>query len=399
MSKYRELAKKALEENRGKSKEVVNENYLYKEGITERMHPQLESRFREGKHSLSDCGIMPEGDIISSELKFLRERFEEVVKRCREAFDMDTVDNSVIMKEQMPLVMAAMAMEEDNKEALEKLAVEMIMEEFDIPEGAVEFEAKLNPNITREGTIDVPTESKLDEEFNNNDEKVMANKHVKKRRVLNALTQGAAKSVNHMFHMVHDPLVNINPRLPGNYKKMMSAADYMYFIIPDMDLGVNGGKCDCDYIETEDGGTKPVIKAEALVFPVLVHELYKGVMGVLSTVGLPTEENIAEYVIGKADFIKAEPDDMRLGTPMWRRFCDCIPGDYFNLKHYVYSNLVALPPDEFNSTMKEVLGKTTEGKTLISDMVSEIKQQNIEDEYNESLNQNDDLFDINELLD
>ena len=36
MSKYRDLAKKALEENR---KGVINENLLYEEGITERMHP------------------------------------------------------------------------------------------------------------------------------------------------------------------------------------------------------------------------------------------------------------------------------------------------------------------------------------------------------------------------
>ena len=172
MSKYRDLAKKALEENR---KGVINENLLYEEGITERMHPELENRVREGRHSLAECGVMPEGDVITTEMKLIRERFKEVVMRCREAFDMDTVDESVIMKEQMPLVMGAMAMEEEYKEKLEKLAVEMIMEEFDIPEGTVEFDAKLvTSGINRECTIDTPKES-LDEEFNDNDEKVVAN--------------------------------------------------------------------------------------------------------------------------------------------------------------------------------------------------------------------------------
>lgn len=396
MSRYRDLAKKALEENRKENKEVINENLLYEEGITERMHPELENRIREGRHSLAECGVMPEGDIITTEMKLIRERFKEVVKRCREAFDMDEVDNSVIMKEQMSLVMGAMAMEEEHKEKLEKLAVEMIMEEFDIPEGAVEFDAKLvTSGINREGTIDTPKES-LDEEFNDNDEKVSANEYVKKRRVLNAMTQGAAKSVNHMFHMVHEQLTDMNPRLPGNYKKMMSAADYMYFIIPDMDLGVNAGKCDCDYQQNEEGASKPVIKAEAMVFPVLVHELYKGVMEVLSAHGLPTQENIAEYVVGKADFVKAEPDDMRFGTPMWRRFCDAIPADDFNLKHHVYADVAALPPKEFNSVMKEVLGKTKRGKAIIAEMVNDIKREMQEDDYNEAMG--DSLFEIDDLF-
>jgi hypothetical protein len=393
MSKYRDLAKKALEENR---KGMINENLLYEEGITERMHPELENRVREGRHSLAECVVMPEGDVITTEMKLIRERFKEVVMRCREAFDMDTVDDYVIMKEQLPLVMGAMAMEEEYKEKLEKLAVEMIMEEFDIPEGTVEFDAKLvTSGINREGTIDTPKES-LDEEFNDNDEKVVANEYVKKRRVLNAMTQGAAKSVNHMFHMVHEQLTDMNPRLPGNYKKMMSAADYMYFIIPDMDLGVNAGKCDCDYQQNEEGASKPVIKAEAMVFPVLVHELYKGVMEVLSAHGLPTQENIAEYVVGKADFVKAEPDDMRFGTPMWRRFCDAIPADDFNLKHHVYADVAALPPKEFNSVMKEVLGKTKRGKTIISEMINEIKREMQEDDYNEAMG--DSLFEIDDLF-
>jgi len=128
MSRYKNLAKKALEESRKESKGVINENLLYEDGITERMHPQIEAKVRDGKHSLSECGVFPEGDVISSEMKLIRERFKEVVKRCREAFDMDVVDNSALMKEQMPLVMGAMTMEEKHKEALEKLAVEMIME-------------------------------------------------------------------------------------------------------------------------------------------------------------------------------------------------------------------------------------------------------------------------------
>lgn len=390
MSKYKELAKKALE-----NKKQLNENALYPEGITERIHPKLEEDLRRNKHSLSECGIFPEGDIISTEMKLIRERFKEVVKRCREAFDMETVDNNVIKMEQMKLVVEAMTIEGKHKSKLEDLAVKMVMEEFDIPEGSVVFEAELRPRIDSKGVNKTPIES-LDEEFNDTDEITKANNEVKKRRVLNAMTQGAAKSVNHMFHMVHEELTDMNPRLPNVYKKMMSAADMMYYIVPDLNASVSAGKCETEFEEDEYGVVRPIIKASAMVFPVLIHELCKGVMEVLSSHGLPTQENIAKYVIEKADFMDAEPWDMRFGPPIWRRFCDAIPAEDFNLKHHVYSEVASMDSDEFNTLMKEVLAKTKKGKNMVSEIVKNIKKEIEEDEFNEAMG--DDHFDLGELL-
>lgn len=390
MSKYRDLARKAL----NNKKQLINENLLYPEGITERMHPKLEEDLRNNKHSLAECNIFPEGDVLTTEMKLIRERFKEVVKRCREAFDMEEVDNRVIMSEQMKLVTEAMQMESEHIEKLEQLAVEMVMEEFDIPEGSLIFEAKLKRNISASGTNETPIES-LDETFNDTEEISRANEEVKKRRVLNAMTQGASKSVNHMFHMVHEPLTDMNPRLPNVYKKMMSAADMMYYIIPDMDKGVRGGRCEVDHNEDEDGNLKPVIKAEAMVFPVLIHELCKGVMEVLSMHGLPTEENIAKYVIDKADFLQAEPWDMRFGPAIWRRFCNCIPVDDFNLKHHVYADVAAMEPSEFNMTMKEIIANTKRGQHLVSEMIKNIKKEIEEDDFNEAMGDN--YFNLEDL--
>lgn len=377
------------------SKKQLNENSLYSEGITERIHSKLEQNLRENKHSLSGCDIFPEGDVITSEMKLIRERFKEVVKRCREAFNMEHVDNMTIIKEQMKLVMDAMKMEADHKEVLEQIAIEMVVEEFDIPNGAIDFDVQLTSNIDSKGINETPIEN-LDEEFNDHDEIVRANSEVHKRRVLNAMTQGASKSVNHMFHMVHEQLSEINDTLPNTYKKMMSAADMMYYIIPDMDKGIRGGRCETEYEQDENGVNKPVIKAKAMVFPVLIHELYKGVMEVLSTHGLPTEENVANYVIGKADFLQAEPWDMRFGPAIWRRFCDAIPAEDFNLKHHVYADLATMEPNEFNHLMKEIIGKTKKGRMIISEMVESIKKEIDEDEFNEAMG--NDHFNFEDLI-
>jgi hypothetical protein len=390
MSKYRDLAKKALNNIK-----LINENALYPEDITERINSKLEEDLRNNKHSLADCGIFPEGDIITSEMKLIKERFKEVVKRCREAFNMETVDNSVIMKEQMKLVKEAMTIEADHKDDLENLAVEMIMEEFNIPEGSIKFEASLTNTIDSSDINEKPVET-LDEEFNDTDEISNANAYVKKRRVLNAMIQGSAKSVNHMFHMVNEQLVDMNPKLPNTYKKMMSAADMMYYIIPDMDRQIKGGRCDVDYSEDENGTTIPVVKAQAMVFPVLIHELCKGVMEILSSHGLPNQENLTKYVIDKADFIQAEPWDMRFGPAIWRKFCDCIPAEDFNIKHYVYADVASMEPDEFNKVMKEVIAGTKKGKHIISEMVKSIKKELAEDEFKETMG--DDHFNLEDLL-
>jgi hypothetical protein len=391
MSKFRNLAKKALKE-----KVSLTENILYKDGITERMDSSLEQRIREGKHSLAGCNVMPEGDIISTEEKLIRERFNEVVMAVREAYDMDVVDNMEIMKQQAPLVTDAMAMEEAHKKELEQLAVEMVMEEFGIEEGDFIFEAELRPDIDRKSTQETPQETIT--EFEDHEEITNANKEVLKRRVLNAMIQGAAKSVNHMFHLKHDDLVGMNPRLPGTYKKLMTGADYMYFILDKMQNGQNGGKCECEHQENENGEVKPVIKAQAMVFPVLVHELVKGVMDVLSSHGLPQQDNITEYVLSKADYLNAEPDDMRFGTPMWRKFCNAVPADDFDLKHHAFAKLAALPVSEFNEAMKNIIAETKTGKRIVKEMIDETKKEIQEYDYNESLNNDDGLFEIGDLL-
>tara|TARA_R110002050_G_scaffold79261_11_gene169399 strand:- start:7263 stop:8420 length:1158 start_codon:yes stop_codon:yes gene_type:complete len=384
MGKYKNIARKLL-----------NENLLYQEGIEERIHPELEEQLRDGRHSLGECGIFPEEDIITNEVRLMRERFKDVVYKCREAFDMDIIDDEHIMSEQMPLLNSTMKMEGPNKKALQELAIKMVTEEFDIPEGSIDFTAELRPKINLKNSRKESPEL-VDEEFNDHDEIKMANSGVKKRRVLNAMGKGAASNLEHMFHNVRKDLSNMNPRLPQAYNKMMSAGDYMYFIKPDTDDNVQVGMCEAEVFGDEEGNGKPSVKAQGMTFPVLVHELCKGVMELLSMHGRPEDDRIAEYVSNNADFTKAEPWDMRLGPAIWERFCSMIPEDDKNMKHHVYTELASLPSNEFNETMREILAKTKKGKEMISEMLYEIKEEIKEDEFNETMG--DSCFDAMDLL-
>jgi hypothetical protein len=383
MSNYRKIAEKALLKSLNKTK--LNEGVVYGENISERMHPQLEKELAERKHSLGIHPAIPEGDENNFEQKIMGKRFSEVVNRYKRAFDVDEIDTSTLMMEMMPMVHETMALESKHKKSLEELAEKMIREEYDMPEDVVEIKASLSPNIVLEGTKKNPTPKSSDYQFENHDDMVNAKEEVYKRRFLNAMIQGAAKKTNHMFHMVDDELTDMDPRLLNRYSKVMSAADYMYYVIPKMDNGTSGGVVKVTFPTAEN--PKAVIEAEAMIFPVLIHELVKGVMELLSAHGLPKDKKLGDYVIDKADFLAAEPWDMRMGPALWDRFTDCIDADDFHLKHQLYMELASKPVNEFNGCMREIMAGTNKGKKIVKEIMGTIKRELQEEEFNNAMNE------------
>ncbi len=385
MSDFKKIAADALK--RAQAKKILKEGIVYPEGINERMHPNLEEDLKNQTHSLGKHPIFPEGDENSFEQQIMSHRFGEVTKRYKRAYDVDEINNGNVVMGMMPLVYETMGLEAKHKKALEKLAVDMIREEYDMSEDVVEIHAELTNEINIEGTKRNPRPITVEMEFKNHDDIVNAKEEVYKRRFLNAMTQGAAKKCNHMFHMVDEELTELDPRLPNKYSKMMASADYMYYIIPAMEDtnngAVNGGVVHVQFPNAQN--SKAVITVQAMVFPVLIHELVKGVMELLSAHGLPKDKKIGEYVINKADFLAAEPWDMRLGPALWERFTEMIEPDDFHLKHHIYSELAAMPVREFNVKMREIMGGTKEGKKVIESVVESVKEGLKEDEFNEAM--------------
>lgn len=389
MSDYRKIAEEALRKSKlGKQLNVakpINESVLYPEGLTERMHPQLEEDLKRKKHSLSKHPIFPETQGFSFEEEIMGERFTEVVNRYKRAFDVENINNSECVSNMMPLVYETMGIEAKHKKALIELAIKMVREEYDMGEDVVEIRAELTDEINMQGTKKNPLPVKLQTEFDNHDAMVNANKEIFKRRFLNAMSQGAAKKCNHMFHMVDDELTNIEPRLANRYSKMMAAADYMYYIIPKMENGINGGIVRVQF--PTPSNPKAVIHAQAMVFPVLIHEIVKGVMELLSAHGLPKDRKTGEYVINQADYLAAEPWDMRIGPGIWGRFTSAIDPNDFHLKHQIYCELAALPVDEFNVKMREIMANTKEGKAIIKEIVNNVNRELKDEEFNQAMNE------------
>ena len=397
MKDYRKIAEEALKKSQQNTKRLV-ESVVYPDGLNERMHPTLEDELLNQKTSLGKHPIFPEGDESSFEQKIMGKRFNEVAKRYKRAHEVDDIRKEDVMNGMMPLLKETMTLEKKHTTELEELAVKMIREEYDMDEDVVEIHAELTPKINMIGTKKNPTPVVSEVEFKNHDEMVNANEEVYKRRFLNAMTQGAAKKCSHMFHMVDDELSDIDPRLASRYAKLMASADYMYYVIPKMEEGVNGGVVRVEF-PTKDN-PKAIIYAQAMAFPVLIHELVKGVMELLSAHGLPKDKKIGKFVIDKADFLAAEPWDMRIGPALWDRFTECIEADDFHLKHHIYSELAALPVREFNVKMREIMAGTQEGKNIVKNIVNEVNECLMEEEYDESMaeTKTEDGFTFDDLI-
>ena len=384
---YKDLVKDSLEKvNSDQINEAPDRGDDGDDANEEPMHPHLARQLSNKQHSLGDHPAFPADDDQSFEEKIMADRFRDVKNNYKQKFDVDRIDNRGVMMEAMGLVQETMQSESAHKEELEALAVKMIREEYDMSEDAVEIIAELDPNWDSYSVRSSQHFENLEDiEFDSHEEIEEANKGVYKRRFLNAMTQGAAKKSSHMFHLVDDELTDLDPRLSNRYSKVMANADYMYYIVPNMDEGGAEGGVVQVTLPTHENPIA-TIHARAVIFPILIHELVKGVMEILSAHGLPEEEKMAQYVINKADLFGAEPWDMRLGPALWEKFTGAIDGDDFHLKHHVYAEIAALPADEFNSTMKEILAGTAQGRRHVSEIMGDFKQRMTDEDYNDAMN-------------
>jgi hypothetical protein len=358
----------------------------------ERMNPDIEGKLRSGEHIYGKSKSVPSGSENQNySEKLASKRFKEIINKVKRYHGVESI-NPRMMSEMFSIMQEVGQIETNHKDALEKLAVDIVSEEFDIPDQMLE--ANLSPPGTDlnfgddeeeededfDSDFDVPKQPKSAERM---EELEM---EVDKRRILNALMQGASKKGHYIFHMVADELDALNPRLMVLYGKLMSLADFQYWIIPEssMDAGGAGGSEKIEWrkaeeaededeeeemekVDIEEGDDIPVVVAKAWIFPLLVHELIKGTLE-LSAINwadghLDFEEQTE--VIEKADTIEGEIWGMRLGPGMWEKFLDCIDPDDYDIKQWLFHELSKLPAKQFHSFMKEILVGSQKCKEVI----------------------------------
>lgn len=347
----------------------------------------LEKKVNEGKTPYENILLSDNNDFQSI---LASKRYDVVIQNVRRYNNFDNpIQNSLgeISFRMGTSTSDVLRIEQPYRKQLEKLAVELVCRELSIPKGAIDFDAKIvgvqeidNSKFNRKKDEETkPESSKQNEEI--------LDLERKKRRLVNSMIQGAAKKGHYMYHLVEGELKEITKtdELIHAYNIMMSVNDTYYWQVDDntMESIVSNsnavGTSEVDFPEDydEDDDANPKIIARGINFPVLVHELVKGVIELYSYHGQNENKELASQVIELEDRLHKELWDLRYGPALWDMYREQLPNevliddDKLELQNYLLVDVFKLEPTEFISLIEDIIYGRANKK--LTKMVNDIK--------------------------
>lgn len=411
-------------------------------GRRERMDPNLERKLRAGSDVYSSNPAMKKG--AEDVQRLVSSRFNNVVDQLKRVTGIDDLSSNnvkqMLMGEMMSATNQVMRLESSHKEELKDLAKRTSFNQTGADENWYDVIAYLNED--RIDTSDFrysPDDNEDDEEdeeedgenklsFNSFDiedltyeEELELEKH--KRHIVNALIQGSAKKGHYAFQKpeVKRELDQINPQLFPLYNKIMSINDYFYFTMEQMiemmaetgsgiagKVDIDGGGDDDDSGDDsgdegyEDEGSKPKIKAWGMIFPILVHEIVKGIESLIGRYSYPSNPEMIPKVLGQTDLLSNEPMQLRIGPEMVDKFRMALPDEMFESENEVLMpwfkmELYKIDKKEFLSIMADVISEYEDKNKKAAKRFEEILKiaKESKEEY-ENSKKSDDDDDIND---
>jgi len=366
----------------------------------ERMAGDVERKILSKQTPYSNFPAIPNMDRDFVEL-ISSKRFKDSVEKVRMAMgDTRVIQGGNALMQLMMTVGQAMQrlvmIQSQNKEELEALAVELVKNELGIPYGAMQFDAELvtQPMGSAQGMQsepEMPSEEEVEELMGD-----MENFNLEraKRRFINSLIQGAAFKGGHMYNLVRDEINAINPQLMNLYAVTQALMEHAYWIFPDMEGMAGSGGGQMGQSEVDEQTDPPTVKAKAVTFPLLVHELVKGVYEIFGTHGLPDDPRQQEMILSAEDTLPAEIWDSRLGPVFWEKFLATYPLELFDedkkhIQHYLFMRFSALSAEEFMRVAKLILKGDPKGEKFIQEMVNDIVKELKEQDYKEAMGYDD----------
>ena len=412
-------------------------------GRRERMDPNLERKLGSPENLYAQNPAMKKGPADVQRL--VSQRFGKVADKLKEVVGNQNISSQqvqgMIYSEMMRRLPNIMRIEAAHKEELEQLAVEASLEEGEVPEGRYQIDAQLGQPDTgdfrfkpedddeedeeeEKDELDIPS---FDVEDLTDEEQLELEKH--KRNIINAIIQGAAKKGHYLFQKpsVRARLDEIDPSLYRDYLGIMAINDFMYFTMEQMiemmsqtGQGVAGkvklSNADSDDEGDDEGGeggegspdTK--ISATGLIFPILCHEIIKGLEEAKGRHGLPTEPGLRQKVQAQVDTLANEPMQLRIGPEIVEKLRNALPDSMFDesnkgLINWFHILLYQIPAQEFleiignaisedESKIKKATSRFEEIMREAIDMKSEFEDYKEEEDIDSDEDDEDNLDDF-----
>jgi hypothetical protein len=136
---------------------------------------------------------------------------------------------------------------------------------------------------------------------------------------------------------------------------------------------------------------------QAEIFPILLYESIRGVLEMFAAYGLPSSKQECAYVMSKADFINAEPWDMRMGPELWDYLMDAFDNPETSDLPMILTILFSQQTEKFNNILQEIFGKTKASKTITQKILnkaySELEIDDFEELMHKKQTENDIITD------
>ena len=387
----------------------------------ERMDPNLERKLGDPESLYAQNPAMKKG--AEDVQRLVSQRFQKVADKLRQVTGIGNLNSKqvqgMIYQEMMSKLPRIMSIEARHKDELIQLAIEASLEEGEVPENTYEIEGFLGESIDASNFRYQPDEEEDEEEEDDEDEKMIIpsfdvedltdeeelelEKH--KRNIINAIIQGAAKKGHYLFQKpdVKARLDAIDPSLYPSYLGIMAINDFMYFTMEQMiemmsqtGQGV-AGKMSLEDADDEGGeggddddtpDTK--IVAEGMIFPILCHEIIKGLEAVKGRYGQSQNPSIRQKVKGAVDLLSNEPMQLRIGPEIVEKIRLALPDEMFSesnkgLINWFHISLYQLAAQEFLQLMGDVIStdgsKVKRATSRFREIMKEAMQ--LKEEYDE----------------
>ena len=225
-------------------------------------------------------------------------------------------DLMTVLRQSQTVLNDIVAAEDGYRDELEMVAAQMVTDAYPIVDYA---NIKIDAKIVGMDNLDIPNppegEDPTSPDFGEDDpEKLKA-----KRRIINGITQGASIRGAFGFLLFKEYIDDIDPELVNKYNEILKLAFGIYddenaiaMMLAALAQGqkMQGGESEMEYDEENE---QFVIKAKAICFPMLVHEIVKGLYEIVGTEGFGSDKEKNQAIVGAVDKLSNEPRDLQYG--------------------------------------------------------------------------------------
>jgi len=319
--------------------------------------------------------------------KIVKKSFEQAKDELKKIGEISDFPDNKIETVLAKLINKCKTLEAQNRQELEKICYNYVVNLFSIPEDTVQLDLKLVDNVDMDGEV-IQLDPIYDEEAEYEDiiEANSIKDEIYKRRMLNVLSMGAGMKISSNIKSYISDIYDINPQLCDLYRKIIALNNYIIFTKEDLHMtDDNKMQLGSVIVNLGHGDEKIRMEAQGVIFPILLSETIRGFMDLFSSHGLPKEKAKMEAVLSKADYLKAEPWDMRLGPALWTILSDSFEDVDTELLPYVYKKIASLSCKNFNKVLSEVFAKTRQGKRLMGKVIEMAREDKDYDGFEDKM--------------